>query len=50
LAYSYHIDLNDTWSCYMGGDKPCGKCPACLIRENAVAEFKNQEMNKIHAE
>ena len=24
-----------TWSCYNGGDKPCGKCGTCIDRANA---------------
>lgn len=24
-----------TWSCYEGGDKPCGKCGTCIDRERA---------------
>ena len=24
-----------TWSCYEGGDKPCGKCGTCIDRANA---------------
>lgn len=24
-----------TWSCYEGGDKPCGKCGTCIDRMNA---------------
>ena len=27
-----------TWSCYMGGDKPCGVCGTCLDRAKAFAE------------
>ena len=27
-----------TWSCYEGGDKPCGKCGTCLDRIKAFAE------------
>ena len=27
-----------TWSCYNGGDKPCGKCGTCIDRANAFAE------------
>lgn len=28
------IDWEDTWSCYAGGDEPCGECLAC--RERSV--------------
>lgn len=24
-----------TWSCYLGGDKPCGKCGTCIDRQKA---------------
>ena len=24
-----------TWSCYVGGDKPCGRCGTCLDRAKA---------------
>lgn len=27
-----------TWSCYEGGDRPCGKCGTCLDRAKAFAE------------
>ncbi|MCD7837573.1 MAG: 7-cyano-7-deazaguanine synthase QueC [Clostridiales bacterium] len=27
-----------TWSCYRGGDKPCGQCGTCLDRAKAFAE------------
>ena len=27
-----------TWSCYEGGDKPCGKCATCLDREKAFKD------------
>lgn len=26
-----------TWSCYEGGDRPCGKCGTCIDRANAFA-------------
>lgn len=27
-----------TWSCYVGGEKHCGKCPACVERRKAFKE------------
>ena len=27
---------NDTWSCYAGDDRPCGECPTCVEREEAL--------------
>lgn len=30
------VDMSETWSCYAGGNEPCGKCPACLKREAAL--------------
>lgn len=27
-----------TWSCYKGGDKPCGKCGTCIDRAKAFSE------------
>lgn len=30
------VDFNQTWSCYVGGDKPCGKCGTCVERAEAL--------------
>ena len=31
------IDYAETWSCYRGGDKHCGKCGTCVERKEALA-------------
>ena len=32
------LDYRDTWSCYKGGKKHCGKCGTCVERREALAE------------
>lgn len=32
------IDYNETWSCYKGGTKHCGRCGTCVERKEALAE------------
>ncbi len=29
------MDYSITWSCYRGGERPCGRCPACKARLRA---------------
>ena len=31
------IDYSETWSCYKGGEKHCGKCGTCVERREAFA-------------
>ena len=38
LGMQIGADLSDTWSCYNGGEKPCGTCDSCLLREKAFSE------------
>ena len=32
------IDYSETWSCYRGGEKHCGRCGTCHERREALAE------------
>ena len=32
------INYDETWSCYKGGDKPCGVCGTCREREEALRD------------
>ena len=32
------INYAETWSCYKGGDKHCGRCGTCVERQGALAE------------
>lgn len=37
LGRDLDAPLDLTWSCYRGGDVPCGRCGACLVRQEAIA-------------
>ena len=32
------IDYAETWSCYKGGERHCGRCGTCVERKEALAE------------
>ena len=32
------LDYTETWSCYKGGEKHCGKCGTCIERKEALKE------------
>lgn len=42
VAHGAHLKVpfEKTWSCYVGGDRPCGRCAACTERNSAFAELK----------
>ncbi len=38
LGLKLGVNYEMTWSCYRGGDEPCGVCPSCVDREKAFKE------------
>jgi 7-cyano-7-deazaguanine synthase len=37
-ALKLGVPIEETWSCYQGGDQPCGVCDSCRIRDQALKE------------
>lgn len=38
LGHILNVPFEHTWSCYAGGDKPCGQCPSCQYRAKGFEE------------
>ncbi len=43
-ALSLGVPIEDTWSCYQGGEKPCGLCDSCRIRDRALIEAGRSDL------
>jgi 7-cyano-7-deazaguanine synthase len=46
-ALQLKVPLEDTWSCYKGGDKHCGKCGTCVERLEAIHDA-TEKCNEDH--
>lgn len=40
-----HEEFEHTWSCYEGGEKPCGTCGTCIDRKEAFVKNGIMDIN-----
>jgi 7-cyano-7-deazaguanine synthase len=43
-GFKLDVPFEDTWSCYKGGEKHCGKCGTCVERLEAIHEAAQRHM------
>lgn len=43
LGAKLGVDFSLTWTCYRGGDTPCGTCDSCLLRAKAFEEAQERD-------
>ncbi len=39
MAFNHNVPIEKTWSCYVGGNKPCETCDSCRIRIKAYKDW-----------
>jgi 7-cyano-7-deazaguanine synthase len=43
-ALKLNVPIADTWSCYQGGETPCGLCDSCRLRDQALIEVGRTDL------
>ena len=43
LGLQLKVPYEKTWSCYAGGEKPCGKCATCIDRQKAFEANEKED-------
>jgi 7-cyano-7-deazaguanine synthase len=46
-AFDLAVPLDLTWSCYANGNEPCGVCDSCRLREEALAQVRQERQDPL---